>query len=255
MKKLLWKAMAANLKSAHGNMAWEIGKWEKHSKPLEMCQSGFHASETVIHSMDYVNMENLGRVEVRGKYIKGSDKQCWSEMRIVKAWQWKKEDSVALAIYAAELVINIYEKKYSGDDRPRRGIEAAKEWLENPTEKNRVVARAASDVAWAAARAAASAAAWAASAAASDVARAAASAAAWAASDAAIAAASAAAWAASDAAAAASDAARAASDAAWAASAAASDVAWAAASNKILDQCEAWIQERIKMLAEIGRKE
>jgi len=248
MKKLLWKAMVANLKSAHRNMAWEIGKWEKTSKPLKMCQSGFHASERIIDSMQNVQMENLGHVEVRGKHIKGSDKQCWSEMRIVKAWQWKKEDSVALAIYAAELVINIYEKKYPGDDRPGRAIEAAKEWLENPTEKNRaaasdaciaasVVARAACDAAWAASNAA-SAAAWAASAAA------------WAASAAAGAAAS---DAACDAAGAAGDAA---SDAAGAARAAARDAisaARAAASNKILDQCEAWIQERIKMLAEIER--
>ena len=236
MKKLLWKAMVANLKSAHRNMAWEIGKWEKTSKPLKMCQSGFHASERIIDSMQNVQMENLGHVEVRGKHIKGSDKQCWSEMRIVKAWQWKKEDSVALAIYAAELVINIYEKKYPGDDRPGRAIEAAKEWLENPTEKNRAAASDACIAASVVARAASNAARVACNAAraACNAARAARDAA-WAASNAASAASAAAGAAASDAA----------SDAAWA--------ACDAACNKILDQCEAWIQERIKMLAEIER--
>ena len=50
-------------------------------------------------------------------------------MKIVRAWHWKKEDSVALSIYAAELVIGYYEKIYPNDDRPRKAIEAAKAWL------------------------------------------------------------------------------------------------------------------------------
>jgi len=47
-------------------------------------------------------------------------------MRVIKTYQWKKEDSVKLAIFAAEQVIEIYEKKYPNDKRPREAIEAAK---------------------------------------------------------------------------------------------------------------------------------
>jgi hypothetical protein len=58
-------------------------------------------------------------------------------MRLVEAWEWTKEDSVGLAIFAAELAIHIYEKRKPGDDRPRKAIEAAKKWLADPSEENR----------------------------------------------------------------------------------------------------------------------
>lgn len=47
-------------------------------------------------------------------------------------------------------MIDIFEKGHPNDDRPRKAIEAAKEWLKNPTEENRKAAEAA----WAAAAAA-----------------------------------------------------------------------------------------------------
>jgi hypothetical protein len=132
----------------------------------------------------------------------------------------KRKDKIRYAIFAAEQVINIYEKKYPDDERPRNAISAAKAVLK----KNNVKTRAAGAAAGAAARDAARAA----GAAAWDAARAA-GAAAWAAAWAARAAAWDAAWAAR---AAAWDAARAAGDAAGdaarAAGAAAGDAARAA---------------------------
>ena len=50
---------------------------------------------------------------------------------------FSKEHNVKLAIYSAELVLHIFEDKYPDDDRPRKAIEAAKEYLKNPTEDNR----------------------------------------------------------------------------------------------------------------------
>ena len=41
-------------------------------------------------------------------------------------------NKVHYAIYAAEQVIDIYEKKYPADSRPRKAIEAAKTWTKNP---------------------------------------------------------------------------------------------------------------------------
>ena len=79
------------------------------------------------------------------------------------------EQKVAYAIYAAELVIGIYEKKYPGNLASRKAIEAAKAYLANPCEKTRkaaAYAAYAADDADAAAYAAAAAAAYAAAAAA-----------------------------------------------------------------------------------------
>ena len=154
--KTLWKSMCAGMNSANGTLGpWVVGKWRKHKDELEMCESGFHASENVIDAMRYVSAEVLAEVEVRGKHLAQDDKQAWSEMRVVRAWEWTKEDSVSLAIYAAELVIGNYENKYPNDDRPRKAIEAAKAWLKDPSEANRSAAWSARSAAWSAARSAA----------------------------------------------------------------------------------------------------
>jgi len=230
-KTYLWKSMKAGLKSNNGNIEWQMNKWQKHKGELKICSDGFHASERITNAMQYVNMEVLALVEVRGKSLKQNDKQCWSEMRIIKTWKWIKKDSVKLAIYAAELALPIFEKEYPKDKRSRQAIEAAKKVLKSDTKKNRDAARDAWIAAWAADDA-------------------------WAAEDA-----RSAAWiAARDAAWAARDAAWAARDAAWAASAAASAAvrdaasaaAWAAkdaagtdekAFEKTLDKCEKYIKQ------------
>jgi hypothetical protein len=163
----LWKSMREGFKSYHGEKTWKPGKWYKFRGELKMCKNGFHASERIIDAMYYVSMEILARVEVQGGYKKQSDKQCWREMRIVKAWKWTKKDSVALSIYSAGLVLKNFEDKHPDDKRPREAIQAAKCWLANPTEENRKAAHAAAD---AAARAAAAYAAYVAAYAAADAA-------------------------------------------------------------------------------------
>jgi hypothetical protein len=167
--KRLWKTMLyrdGKLMSANGNETWETGKWHKHDGPIEMCAAGYHASLNIVDAMQYVKPEALALVEVRGRHIEKNDKQVWQEMRIVKWWLWTKEDSVSVAIYAAELVLPIYEKQYPDDKRPRLAIEAAKAWLKDPSEENRQAAAYAAYASYASYAAAASAAAYAASAAA-----------------------------------------------------------------------------------------
>ena len=65
-----------------------------------------------------------------------------------------KTQNVKYAIFAAEQVIGIYEAKYPEDNRPRKAIEAAKAYLNNPTARAADAAYAAADAAYAAARAA-----------------------------------------------------------------------------------------------------
>lgn len=148
--KILWKFLRIGLKSDGGkHCQWRLGEWRKESD-IKICDEGFHCSQTPLQALGYVKGEILAQVEVRGESIVESDKECWSEMRIVKAWHWTKEDSVSLAIYAAEQVIDIYEKKYPNDGRPRKAIEAAKKWLKNPTADAADAANAADAAAYAA---------------------------------------------------------------------------------------------------------
>lgn len=50
--------------------------------------------------------------------------------------RWTKKDTVEVSIKCAEFVLPIFENRYPNDDRPRKAIEAAKAWLENPTSEN-----------------------------------------------------------------------------------------------------------------------
>ena len=136
-----YKSLPKNLTS-HGHK-WVKNKWCKVKGDLEICENGFHCSRNIIDAMGFVVMEVLARVEVRGKSIIKDDKECWEEMRLVKLYKWTKKDSVSLAIFAAELVLPNFEKKYPDDKRPREAIEAAKRVLKSDTANNRSAAMSA----------------------------------------------------------------------------------------------------------------
>jgi hypothetical protein len=146
MGKYLWKSMLCGLKSNYDKSQWTIGEWRELPIVTELCV-GFNASERIINAMSYVIMEILAKVEVEGQNVIGRDKQAWQKMRVVAAWEWPKEESVKLAIFAAELVIGIYEEKYPNDDRPRKAIEAAREYLKNPDAADAADAARAADAA------------------------------------------------------------------------------------------------------------
>ena len=154
MKKIRrFKFLKDGLKSNHNGFQWELCKWHK-TECVKLCH-GFNCSEKIFDALSYVKGEILCEVEAKGKHYTGDDKSTWPQMRIIRAWNWTQKDSVALSIFAAELVIENYEKIYPDDDRPRKAIEAAKAWLNDPSEKNRSAARSARSAAWSAADSAA----------------------------------------------------------------------------------------------------
>jgi hypothetical protein len=81
----------------------------------------------------------------------------WLLMRLMN-----KKQKVMYAIYAAELVIHIFEDKYPKDKRPRKAIAAAKEYLKTPCARTKKLTYAADAAAAADAADAADAAAYAA---------------------------------------------------------------------------------------------
>jgi hypothetical protein len=152
--KTLWKFLRTGLVSDNGeDKQWKLGEWRKENKELKICKVGFHASETPLQAFRYIKGEILAQVKCRGESIIEDDKECWSEMKIIKAYHWTKEDSVELAIFSAELAIDIYEKQYPNDNRPRKTIEAAKNYLKvvknnGDIESARSAADSAAESAW-----------------------------------------------------------------------------------------------------------
>jgi len=73
------------------------------------------------------------------------DKFSWANWFVVRLMNHKQK--IRYAIYDAEQVIDIYEKKYPDDKRPRQAIKAAKNYLKNPSKKNKDAANAAAHAA------------------------------------------------------------------------------------------------------------
>ena len=176
-----YRFVTDDLKSEHGKVKWEIGKWNKldNERQLRLCSNGFHASQKPLDSLNYNFGTRWFECEARGTILKGDDKFCATEMRLLKEIPNKVIQQ--FAIDCAYRVLPIYEKDYPEDARPRKALEAAQIYLDNPTKKNKDKLAAARAVAWAAARAAGAAARDAAWAAAGAAARDAAGDAAWAA--------------------------------------------------------------------------
>ena len=157
-----YRFVTDKLESQHGLVKWEIGKWNKldNDGPLELCLNGFHASQKPIDSLDYDFGTRWFTCEARGTILKGDDKFCATEMRLLKEIPNKAIQQ--FAIDCAYRVLPIYEKDCPKDNRHRKALDASQTYLDNPTKKNKAKLAAARAAAWAAARDAARAAAWAA---------------------------------------------------------------------------------------------
>ena len=62
-----------------------------------------------------------------------------------------KKQCIKYAVYAAEIVLPIFEEKYPEDDRPRLAIESAKKCILDPSEENKKKASSAASAAYSAA--------------------------------------------------------------------------------------------------------
>ena len=78
-------------------------------------------------------------VKVIKKLIQ-EDKLDWANWTIVRMMDYKQY--VSYAVFAAEQVIDIYEKKYPNNKRPREAIKAAKKCIDNPSKENKAAAYA-----------------------------------------------------------------------------------------------------------------
>jgi hypothetical protein len=65
----------------------------------------------------------------------------WSNWVIVRLMN--KKQKVQYAVFAAELVLKVFENKYPDDKRPREAVEAAKNYIKRPSKKTKKDAAAA----------------------------------------------------------------------------------------------------------------
>ena len=103
-------------------------------------------SEGYEYVLEYFKDKESVEVDIFINQLIADSKYEWANWTITKAST--KEQAVRYAISAAELVLPIYENKYPNSKEPRAAIEATKNWLENPTEKNTKICKAAAHAAY-----------------------------------------------------------------------------------------------------------
>ena len=62
----------------------------------------------------------------------------WANWLIVRVMNYGQ--NISYAVFAAEQVIDIFEKKFPDDKRPRQAIEAARKCINNPSQENKITA-------------------------------------------------------------------------------------------------------------------
>ena len=144
-----------------------IGEWSlpKNGKPgewmpmiageLSPCENGYHLCRFE-NLLSWLN-EEIYEAEGRGDKIECDDKIVFRQARLIrKIREWNEKTARLFAADCADHVLHLFEKQYPKDDRPRKAIQAARDFA------NGIIGAAAGDAAWAASRAVAGDAAWAA---------------------------------------------------------------------------------------------
>ena len=138
-----YKFVKENLKSGHGDIQWVLGEWQKCEGKSSLCETGLHASQKTLDSLNYIFGIRWFECEARGKILKDSDKFCASEMRLLQ--EIPKGVLIQFAIDCARKVLPVFEKEYPNNKRPRKVIEAAELYLKNPNALTCDAARTAYD--------------------------------------------------------------------------------------------------------------
>ena len=151
-----YKVLAADgVSPQHGGLGkWFIpkgkrmGKWMPAIKDIRPCERGYH----------FVNIEQLPQwlgptlyeIEVRGQIIHQADKSVAEQARLIrKVETWNDKTLRLYAADCAERVLGLYEKQYPKDDRPRKAIQAARDFANGLITKD-AAAKAATNAAYAA---------------------------------------------------------------------------------------------------------
>ena len=160
--KTIYKVLASDGTPCHGGSGkWFMpkgkrpGKWMPAIKDIQPCARGYH----------FVNLEQLPtwlgptlyEVEVRGQVTHLADKSVAEQARLIRKVEiWNDKTLRLFAADCAEHVLGIYERVCPKDDRPRKAIQAARDFANGLIDRN--AAHAAANAAYSAAEAAYSAA-------------------------------------------------------------------------------------------------
>ncbi len=140
--KTIYKVLASDGTPCHGGSGkWFMpkgkrpGKWMPAIKDIQPCARGYH----------FVNLEQLPtwlgptlyEVEVRGQVTHLADKSVAEQARLIRKVEiWNDKTLRLFAADCAEHVLGIYERVCPKDDRPRKAIQAARDFANGLIDRN-----------------------------------------------------------------------------------------------------------------------
>ena len=140
-----YKFVSGDLRSYEGDRSqWTPGVMLTYNGEVEPGSRGFHASYNLYSAFNNNPGDRLFEVEARGVLYGRGYMFAAKEMMLTREIDLKSL-SVGYAIGCARHLLPNFEKKYPNDALPRKAIEAAENWLKEPTEENRISARS---IAW-----------------------------------------------------------------------------------------------------------
>jgi len=154
MTKLYWHWLPEDRRLRYDSRQLVVaGETIKHDGQVVMCESGLHASEQAIDSLQYAPGPVICRVTLGGTVIEGKDKSVASERTVI----WMADATNTLHEFACLCAEDALRTAKVEDVRCWQAIETKRKWLRGEaTDAELAAARAAAwAAAWAAARAAA----------------------------------------------------------------------------------------------------
>ena len=96
-------------------------------KNIRPCARGYHFVS--IEQLPQWLGPTLYEIEVRGQILHETDKSVAEQARLIrKVKTWNDKTLRLYAADCAERVLSLYEKQYTKDDRPRKAIQAARDF-------------------------------------------------------------------------------------------------------------------------------
>lgn len=113
---------------------YKINEWYSIDESLteDMYDNGFYCVPSIPDIIRYTafNMDRfIGKIEVKGKHYTSMNgrEEYWEKIKILWAYQLNKDNLIKIGLYAAQLVLPLYQEKYPHDKRPERAIESIKD--------------------------------------------------------------------------------------------------------------------------------
>lgn len=129
-------------RSGSGNEpAWQVGETRQFKSTPILCVCGYHSSPTLWDALRYAPGPIACLVDISRPVEKDDTKYVSRRRTLVKAINIERELRL-FAVNCAEHVLHLYESAFPGDDRPRKAIQAARDYANGRISRHAVYAAA-----------------------------------------------------------------------------------------------------------------